>query len=85
MEKLDKSDNTYDDGVVYKFDSANLEHVLQPGQRRFYFEFVDDWGIVTIPMREYMVRKFGIRQGLEKCQTGLTGHSLSQTQNPSSL
>lgn len=49
MEKLDKSDNKYDDGVVYKFDSANLEHVLQPGQRKFYFEFVDDWGIVTDP------------------------------------
>jgi len=44
MEKEDKLDNNYIDGVIYYFDSANLREPLPTGQQKYYFEFTDDWG-----------------------------------------
>ena len=44
MRKKDVTDSDYTDGCVYIFESANLAHKLQPGWRKFYFEFMDDWG-----------------------------------------
>lgn len=49
MQKFDQTDDNYKDGCKYVFDSANLAQKLQPGQRQFYFEFVDDWGPPTDP------------------------------------
>ena len=57
MTKKNQSDNNYAQGVEYVFDSRNLIHALQPGQRRFYFEFVDDWGAPT----DVNVRVYGER------------------------
>jgi 5-hydroxyisourate hydrolase-like protein (transthyretin family) len=47
MEKEDRADNNYVDGVVYYFDSANLREPLPTGQQKYYFEFADDWGRPT--------------------------------------
>lgn len=47
MTKVNPTDSNFKAGVTYVFDSKSLAQVLQPGQRKFYFEFMDDWGSVT--------------------------------------
>ncbi len=48
MIKENPADSDFDGvGVKYIFDTANMAQQFQEGQRRFYFEFVDDWGAVT--------------------------------------
>lgn len=50
MTKVNPSDSDFDGvGVWYKFDTANLAQQFQEGQRRYYFEFTDNWGAVDDP------------------------------------
>ena len=50
MVKQNPADSDYDGtGVRYIFDTANMAQQFQVGQRRFYFEFTDDWGAPNDP------------------------------------
>lgn len=50
MIKEDPAADDYDGaGVWYVFDTSNLAQQFQEGQRRYYFEFTDNWGAVNDP------------------------------------
>jgi len=48
MSKEDPTDSNAADGIVYRFDTANLITLLE-GTHRYYFEFWDDWGDWVYP------------------------------------
>lgn len=54
MVKANPNANDYKAGVVYVFHSANLVQKMQPGERKFYFEFIDDWGRPSDPNHRVM-------------------------------
>ena len=48
MSKENPADNVATDGILYRFDTANLITLLE-GTHRYYFEFWDDWGDWVYP------------------------------------